>query len=193
MTQVVDMIELQELKDQFNLINEKLEKQIIINETLIKESMKRKISYVEKFHKWNFIVAALMTPGMIAIMLLYNAHWAFVPLVLVALGVEALLHYKGYRMLNPKELMVMGLIDAVERVSRFKKFFNIVTWVMFIPAFIIFIMFIGLITDYKFYIGTIVYYGIFVLAALIWEFTRKRKMFARLDEVLKQIKELRGN
>ena len=64
---------------------------------------------------------------------------------------------------------------------------------MFIPAFIIFIMFIGLITDYKFYIGTIVYYGIFVLAALIWEFTRKRKMFARLDEVLKQIKELRGN
>ena len=67
MTQVVDMIELQELKDQFNLINEKLEKQIIINETLIKESMKRKISYVEKFHKWNFIVAALMTPGMIAI------------------------------------------------------------------------------------------------------------------------------
>ena len=137
MTQVVDMIELQELKDQFNLINEKLEKQIIINETLIKESMKRKISYVEKFHKWNFIVAALMTPGMIAIMLLYNAHWAFVPLVLAALGVEALLHYKGYRMLNPKELMVMGLIDAVERVSRFKKFFNIVTWVMFIPAFIL--------------------------------------------------------
>lgn len=48
MTQVVDMVELQELKDQFNLINEKLEKQIVINETLIKESMRRKISYVEK-------------------------------------------------------------------------------------------------------------------------------------------------
>lgn len=193
MTQVVDMVELQELKDQFNLINEKLEKQIVINETLIKESMRRKISYVEKNHKWYFIVAALMTPGMLAILLLYKAHWAFVTLVLVALGIEILLHYKGYRMLNPKELMVMGLVDAVERVSRFKKFFNIVTWVMFIPALIIFIMFIGMMTDYTFHYGTVVYYGVFVLAALIWEFTRQRKMYSRLDEVLKQIKELRGN
>lgn len=193
MTQVVDMVELQELKDQFNLINEKLEKQIVINETLIKESMRRKISYVEKNHKWYFIVAALMTPGMLAILLLYKAHWAFVTLVLVALGIEILLHYKGYRMLNPKELMVMGLVDAVERVSRFKKFFNIVTWVMFIPALIIFIMFIGMMTDYTFHYGTVVYYGVFVLAALIWEFTRQRKMYSRLDEVLKQIRELRGN
>lgn len=130
---------------------------------------------------------------MLAILLLYKAHWAFVTLVLVALGIEILLHYKGYRMLNPKELMVMGLVDAVERVSRFKKFFNIVTWVMFIPALIIFIMFIGMMTDYTFHYGTVVYYGVFVLAALIWEFTRQRKMYSRLDEVLKQIRELRGN
>ena len=33
--------ELQELREQFNLISDKLEKQTIINETLIKESMKK--------------------------------------------------------------------------------------------------------------------------------------------------------
>lgn len=193
MSQLIEMGELQELKEQFILLTEKLEKQKIINETLIKESMRRKISYVEKKYKWYFIIATLMTPGILGILLLYKAHWAIVAFVLLALGIEMLLHYKGYRMLNPNELMVMGFVDASERVSRFKKFFNIVTWVMFVPALIIFIMFIGLMTDYTFHYGTIIYYGIFVLVALVWEFTRKRKMYSRLDEVLKQIKELRGN
>ena len=43
--------ELQELREQFNLISDKLEKQTIINETLIKESMKKNVSYVEKTYK----------------------------------------------------------------------------------------------------------------------------------------------
>ena len=41
-----DMKELQELREQFSIINEKLEKQAIINEALIKESMKENVSYV---------------------------------------------------------------------------------------------------------------------------------------------------
>ena len=51
MEKTIDFAELEELKTQFNLLNEKLEKQQIINENLIKESMTRKISYVERFHK----------------------------------------------------------------------------------------------------------------------------------------------
>ena len=89
--------------------------------------------------------------------------------------------------------MDLGLVDAMERVSRFKKYYNVVTWVMVIPAFVIFILFIGLITNYTFHLGTMIYYGVFVSVAMILEFVRKRKLFARLDEVLKQIKELREN
>ena len=43
MEKTIDFAELEELKIQFNLLNEKLEKQQIINENLIKESMKKKI------------------------------------------------------------------------------------------------------------------------------------------------------
>lgn len=193
MTQVIEMGELQELKEQFILLNEKLEKQKIINETLIKESMTQKISYVEKVQKRNFIITLLVSPLMIALLLLNKAHWAFVLFVLVALGIEGFLHYRAYRILTPKKLMDMGFVDAMERVSRFKRFSNIVTWVMAIPALIIFVMFIGLITNYTFHFGTIIYYGVFVSAAMIWEYVRKRKMYARLDEVLKQINELREN
>ena len=66
MTQVIEMGELQELKEQFILLNEKLEKQKIINETLIKESMTQKISYVEKVQKRYFIITLLASPLMIA-------------------------------------------------------------------------------------------------------------------------------
>ena len=193
MAQVIEIGELQELKEQFILLNEKLEKQKIINETLIKESMTQKISYVEKVQKRYFIITLLASPLMIALLLLYKAHWALVLFVLVALGIEGFLHYRAYRILSPKELMDMGFVDAMERVSRFKRFSNIVAWVMAIPALIMFVMFIGLVTNYTFHFGTIIYYSVFVSAAMIWEFVRKRKMYARLDEVLKQINELREN
>ncbi len=191
MDKTKDFDELQELKVQFNLISEKLEKQAIINESLIKESMKRKISYVERFYKWYFAALVVVIPLLTAILLYKNAHWGLVVFTLVALLVESMLYFRGYRTLNSKELMVMGFVDAMERVSLFKKRFSLVTKIMMIPSLIIFVMFIGLFTNYTFDVGYVIYYGLFILAALIWEYTRKKKMFAKLDTLLEQIKELR--
>ena len=47
MTHEMDLSELQELRKQFNLIDEKLDKQRIINEEILRESMKSKLSRVE--------------------------------------------------------------------------------------------------------------------------------------------------
>ena len=41
--QIIDFAELQELKHQFSLLDEKLEQQRIVNEEIIKESMKEKL------------------------------------------------------------------------------------------------------------------------------------------------------
>lgn len=191
MEQLKDMEELQELKEQFNLIEEKLVKQQIINENLIKESMKKKISYVERFHKMYFIVAILAIPLFFAEMLL-NKAWAIIAFALISMVVEIILHYKAFRTLCPKELLDMNLINAIERVSRFKKRYKIMTWIMLIPALIISVMVIGVLTNYTFDVGHVIYYGLFVATAMIWEFTRTRKLFKNLDEVLRQIKELRS-
>lgn len=191
MEQLKDMEELQKLKEQFNLIEEKLEKQQIINENLIKESMRRKISYVERFHKIYLMIAILTIPFFFAVMLLYKA-WAIIAFALISLVVEIILHYKAFRTLCPKELLDINLINAIERVSRFKKQYKIMTWIMLIPSLIIFVMVIGVLTNYTFDVGHIIYYGLFVATAMIWEFTRTRKLFKNLDEVLRQIKELRS-
>lgn len=192
MEKTIDFAELEELKTQFNLLNEKLEKQQIINENLIKESMRRKISYVERFHKIYFIVATLTIPVFIALLLLYKANWAIIAFALISMVVEIILHYKAFRTLSPKELLDMNLINAIERVSRFKKRYKIMTWIMLIPALIISVMVIGVLTNYTFDVGHVIYYGLFVAIAMIWEFTRTRKLFKNLDEVLRQIKELRS-
>lgn len=192
MDKTIDFIELQELKSQFDLLKEKLEKQQIINESLIQESMKQKISYVEKYYKLLFTMYAIVSPLMAIMLVCINVHWAFIVFIMLALVVELAMYYKGYRKLNPKELMVLGYIDAIERVSKFKKQYQLVSQIMFIPAIVFFIIFILAISGYEWHLGRIIYYSIFVMIALIWEIMRKRKLFSRLDGVLRQIKELRN-
>lgn len=187
----MEMNELQELREQFNLINEKLNKQKIINEALIKESMKKKLSYVDRTYKMYIVAFIVTTPLMIVLLTLHKASLALCLFVAVALIVEVLWNRYEYRKLNTKELMSLGHIEAVERVTTFKKNYKKITWVMFIPALILFVAFIGLLTDYKFDYGTVIYYSIFILIALSYEFIRGKKMFSKLDAVLKQIRELR--
>ena len=134
----------------------------------------------------------ITTPLLIALFLLYKASLVLCVFVALSLIVEMILYRREFRKLNTKELMLLSHIDAVERVITFKKNFKRNGIVMLIPSIIIFIAFIGLVTDYKFEIGTMIFYLIFVLLALTYELVRYKKMFSKLDAILKQIKELKG-
>ncbi len=192
MEKTIDFAELQELREQFNILSEKLEKQTIINETLIKESMKKKLSYVDRTYKMYKTALVITSPLLIALLFLYKASLAMWIFIALALIVEMCLYSREFYKLDTKGLMSLGHIDAVERVATFKKNLKAITYVMLIPAIILFILFVGLVTDYKFDMGTMIYYSIFIILALTYEFVRYRKMFSRLDAVLKQIKELRS-
>lgn len=192
MEKTIDFAELQELREQFNILSEKLEKQTIINETLIKESMKKKLSYVDRTYKMYKTALVITTPLLIALLFLYKASLAMWIFIALALIVEMCLYSREFYKLDTKGLMSLGHIDAVERVVTFKKNFKRNSIVMLIPSIILFIAFIGLVTDYKFEIGTVIFYAIFVLLALTYEFVRYKKMFSKLDAILKQIKELRS-
>lgn len=191
MEKTIDFAELQELKEQFRIINEKLEKQTIINETRIKESMKKKLSYVDRTYKMYKTACVITTPLFIALLFLFNASLVLCIFAVMSLIVEVILYRREYRKLNTTELMSLSHIEAVERVITFKKNIKKNIIVMLIPGIILFIAFIGLVTDYKFEISTVMYYAIFCLLALTYEYVRTKKMFSKLDSVLKQIKELK--
>lgn len=187
-----DMKELQELREQFNLINEKLEKQVIVNEALIKESMKKKLSYINRTYKMYVWALVITTPLLIALLALHKASLGLWIFIVVTLLVEFFLNSRLYRKLNTKDLMSLGHVEAVERVAVFKKNYKKITIAMLVPAMVLFVSFIGLVSDYRFDMGTVMYYSIFIVIALTYEFVRSKKMFLKLDAVLKQIKELRG-
>lgn len=192
MEESLEMKELQELREQFCLINEKLEKQIIINEALIKESMKKKLSYINRTYKMYVWALVITTPLLIALLALHKASLGLWIFIVVALLVEFFLNSRLYRKLNTKDLMSLGHVEAVERVAVFKKNYKKITIAMLVPAMVLFVSFIGLVSDYRFDMGTVMYYSIFIVIALTYEFVRSKKMFKKLDSVLKQIKELRG-
>ena len=192
MEESLEMKELQELREQFCLINEKLEKQVIINEALIKESMKKKLSYINRTYKMYVWALVITTPLLIALLALHKASLGLWIFIVVALLVQFFLNSRLYRKLNTKDLMSLGHVEAVERVAVFKKNYKKITIAMLVPAMVLFVSFIGLVSDYRFDMGTVIYYSIFIVIALTYEFVRSKKMFLKLDSVLKQIKELRG-
>ncbi len=192
MEKTMNFAELQELREQFKILNDKLEKQAIINDNLIQESIKNKLSYVDKTFRLYVITEVIISPLLIVLLVFYKATLAMWIFIAVALIVEMILYRREYRKLDTKGLMSLGHIDAVERVATFKKNLKTITYVMLIPAIILFILFVGLVTDYKFDMGSVIYYSIFIMLALTYEFVRSKKMFSRLDAVLKQIKELRS-
>ena len=85
---IIDFAELQELKHQFSLLDEKLEKQRIVNEEIIKESMKEKLSYIEKWYQYRLRVCGIAGP-MVSFIFMARyinegfGHWGFYILILV--------------------------------------------------------------------------------------------------------------
>ena len=192
MSQLEEFSELQELKEQFNLISEKLEQQVIINKALIHESMNKKISYVDRTFKIYSILVIIATPIFLGLLLLHNAHWAVIIFALLSLLSEGVLYYTAFHKLNSNDLLMLGFVDAMERVAKFKKRIKTITCIMLIPGIALFIIYVGLTTNFNFDINIVIYYAIFVSAAFIWELLRTKKMFRQLDGILAQIKEIRS-
>ena len=138
------------------------------------------------------ILAIIATPIFLGLLLLHNAHWAVILFALLSLLTEGVLYYTAFHKLNSKDLLMLGFVDAMERVAKFKKRIKIITCVMLIPAIALFIILVGLTTNFNFDINTVIFYAIFVSATFIWELFRTKKMFRELEGILAQIKEIRG-
>ena len=101
MTHEMDLTELQELKKQFNLIDEKLDKQRIINEELLRESMTSKLSRVEKWYQNRFRTSAIAAPIAGVVFLTQFAdqgfpYWGFCLLIIATGILEVILNRRAY-------------------------------------------------------------------------------------------------
>ena len=194
--QNLDFEELQELKNQFNLLDMKLKKQRIINEEMIQESMKEKLSYIEKWYRDRLIVCLVAAP--IASIFFYGkyitegfGHWGFSLMILVIGLLEFFLDRKSYKALDVKNLSNMNMTQATENIIKHKQLRNMTNKISILPFIILTIWTILIASGYTWNLPIIMFTIFMFGISFSCELYQMKKNQKRLESVLEQIKKLR--
>ena len=126
--------ELNEMRQQMNILKKKLEQQEIVKEKLIRQSMRKNMRSI---NHTNFIVTA------VAILMVPYSYWVFLKMTGFSMAfwigtsifmlICAGANIWNYRNLNSSDLMGGDLLEARKNVARAKKFDT--QWLLFgIPA-----------------------------------------------------------
>lgn len=184
--------ELQELRQQFNLLSEKLEKQTIVNETIIKEAMLRKLSYIEKWYRMKFITFYLVVPIGSIIFISQKLHWGFIVLFLVLATIEFFLNNKSYRILNPKELPNLSVTEASENIIKHKHWRKLTNKIILPFMYPMLVWTIMIATNYTWNLPLITVMCFIIVINGIWGWNITKANNKRLEEVLEHIRQIRG-
>ena len=134
MTQETHFAELQTLKEQFALLSRKLDKQAIINDSILNEAMTRHVSVIEREYRSRFQIALIGAPVLTVVFLLITGfHWGFILLMDAVAATEFLLDRRCYRALAPQRLMTLNMTDAAERAIRYRKLRSLTHRILLIP------------------------------------------------------------
>ena len=197
MTHEMDLTELQELRKQFNLIDEKLDKQRIINEELLRESMTSKLSHVGKWYQNRFRTSAIAAPIAGVVFLTQFAdqgfpYWGFCLLIIATGILEVILNRRAYKALDIGNLPSMSMTEATEHIARHKQFRMMANRILDRPLNALIVWTILIASDFAWNLQVIAITVFAMGFTVALGITQQRANKKRLDEVLNQIKTLRG-
>ena len=194
--QNLDFAELQELKNQFSLLNEKLEEQRIINEEMIQESMKEKLSYIERWYQYRFRISMIAAPiASIVFMARYIdagfGHWGFSVLILVTGLLEFFFNRKAYHALDIKNLPNMNMTQATENVIKHQQHRVMTNKILLLPTIALIVWTIVIASGYTWNLKIVSLTTFLMGLSISWGVSQMKKNQKRLESVLEQIKKLR--
>lgn len=189
----MDFVELQELREQFNLINDKLEKQAIINDNLIGESIKNKMSYFDKLYTFRFIANIIVTPFMyLSSKLDPRIPIEFVLFIGVFAVVSMIFDIKCYRTLSPKNVVLIDMVTAMGNIARFRKLRNVLRRIVWVLTTIMLVWLVGIFSEYQWTWSYIVMGIMWIGASVFTEMKNNKKVNTTLDEALDIINKLKS-
>ena len=194
--QNLDFEELQELKEQFSLLDMKLEKQRIINEEMIQESMKEKLSYIERWYRNRFYTCVVAAPIVSIIFIVRNitegvGDWTFGFMILLVALVELYFDRKAYRVLDIKNLPSLNMTQATENVIKHKQLRSLANKVLLLPFIVVIVWTILVAGGYTWNLKIISVTVFMMGLSFSYGFQQMKKNQKRLESVLEQIKKLR--
>ena len=188
--QNLDLSELQELKNQFSMLDMKLEKQRIINEEMIQESMREKLSYIERWYRYRLRTSLVAAP-VVSIVSMAAGHWGFGILILLTGLLEFFLNRKAYLALDTENLPGMNMTEATEMVIRHKQLRSATNKILAIPLIALIVWTILIASGFTWNIKVIALTVFMMGVSISWGIAEMKKNHKRLDAVLEQIKKLR--
>ena len=194
--QNLDFAELQELKNKFNLLDMKLEKQRIINEEMIQESMKEKLSYIEKWYQYRLRVCTIAAPIVSFIFMVRYinegfGHWGFSLLILLTGLIELYLDRKSYQALDIKNIPNLSMTEATENVTKHRHLIKQTNKILILPSIVLVVWAILIACNYSWNLPILAITIFMVGIAISWGLYLAKQNRKKLESVLEQIKKLR--
>ena len=194
--QNLDFAELKELKNQFNLLDMKLEKQRIINEEMIQESMKEKLSYIERWYQYRLRVCTIAAPIVSFIFMVRYinegfGHWGFSLLILLTGLIELYLDRKSYQALDIKNIPNLSMTEATENVTKHRHLIKQTNKILILPSIVLVVWAILIACNYSWNLPILAITIFMVGIAISWGLYLAKQNRKKLESVLEQIKKLR--
>ena len=195
--QILDLNELQELKEQIKLMDAKLEKQRIINEMMLEKSMKENLSHIERWYQYRLRVCTFSAPVVSLIFFLkyYDqgiAYWGFCLMIMAVALLELYLDRRSYNALNISNLPNLSMTQATENVIRHKKYRSMSNWTLLIPGIALVAWTILLASDFTWNLNIIAITTFTLGISILYGLWQSKKNAKRLDDVLEQIESMKG-
>ena len=186
--------ELQQLKEQFNILNRSLNNQQIINERLIRASIESKVRNINSDGRKIMAIAILGIIAIIADHYLVNWSWLFTAVTIVFLLVAALYNIYFRLGINNADALNADLIDMRLRTLRFKKMQS--RWLWFsIPFLVVWLTWLLYETLNMIYdpIPTIIGAAIGLVLGLAFGLKQYQRTQRQAKEIISDIENLKGN
>lgn len=193
----MDFGELEELKKQFGLLDEKLEKQRIISEDIVNGAIEEKLSHVETWYRNRFRTSLISAPvASIVLFAMYIdmgvEYWGLSLFVLAVGLLEYFLNRRCYKALDIDRLPSMTMTEARERVLGHERLRSMTGKIM-LPQYIALIAWTILVASgFGLSIEVIAITTFAMGVSVIWGYCQQKANKRRLDGILQHIRSLRG-
>lgn len=198
MNNTIDSKELQEMKAQLELLTKKLERETIINERLIRRSMKEKAHYLRRGIILESLVCVMMIPFFIWILPKFSSPHSiyFCSFCAAFMALALVYNYYMYREFHTKDFAKVNLIEARKSTLKFKRLTQRWTFCIGIPFLMVFIPWF-VYENMQVYKGemlelVLIFAAIGLLIGSVIGIYQFNKTLRTTDEILMQIEELEG-
>lgn len=195
--------ELEQMREQMQVLREKLDKQEIINDKMIRRSINAKMSWIKKYVYFEFFLLPVIALAWLGIKYIFDLSWWNYAFIIVISTVDVIWDYRiNVASLKADEVQTNSLTSTMQKLLEMKQIRAKSFYIMF-PALCVWLIWVGIemwqnlryvvnLDDFRAGMAYGGFVGLIIggILGIIFAFRIYFKMQRTNDEVIEQIKEI---